>query len=632
MNDNSQKYFKLKFLPGGFTTEITPGSSILEAIKKSGLEIQATCGGEGTCGDCIVKVVSGKYKTKPTAEISENLIKEGYVLSCSTMVEDDLVILIPKTHKFKLKDKIDSINIDETKISGFSGLAILIKKYDITVPEPTLDDNYSDLKRVQRELQKITGIEDYACEYSVLKKLASRVRESDHSVSAIIFNSLPARIIDLVPGDKNKSAYGLAIDIGTTTVALALVDLRNGNVKFTKTKLNLQRSCGEEIISRINYSQKSGGMDELNDLVYDTIHSILDEELSKFNVKPEEIYYASVAGNTTMIHLFLKMDPSHIRQSPYVPTLNNVPVLKAHEIGLKINPEARVYCAPSVGSYVGGDITAGLLCTPLLRDSDKVNLFIDIGTNGELVIGNKEWMITCACSAGPAFEGSGISCGMPASVGAIEKIKIKANEIEYQVIGDSKPRGICGSGIVDLLAELFVNGMIERSGRFNLEKCGSRISQSGNGPIFMIEKGINTVDGNDIFITENDIQNLIRTKGAIYSACSLLLKNVGLSFDEIDAFYIAGGFGKYLDIENAIRIGLFPDINREKFSYLGNTSLSGAYLILINDRNRELVKHLSEKMTYLELNTEPDYMNEYMGALFIPHTDMELFPSLNSIL
>jgi uncharacterized 2Fe-2S/4Fe-4S cluster protein (DUF4445 family) len=297
-----------------------------------------------------------------------------------------------------------------------------------------------------------------------------------------------------------------------------------------------------------------------------------------------------------------------------------------------MNHEGRIHCSPAVGSYVGGDITAGLLCTPLLRNSKNISLFIDAGTNGELVVGNKDWLVTCACSAGPAFEGSGIKCGMPASEGAIEEIKmLDSGQLEYKVIGGTKPKGICGSGLVDLLAELFIHGYIDRHGKYNEKKTAKKIVETEEGKGYLVEEGKDSFWGKDLILTENDISNLIRTKGAVFSACSLLLKNVGLSFKEIDSFYIAGGFGQHLNIENAVRIGLLPDLERDRFHYLGNSSLLGAYLILLSDKNKDLADEVAQKMTYIELNTEPNYMNQFIGALFLPHTDIKLFPSVKQI-
>jgi uncharacterized 2Fe-2S/4Fe-4S cluster protein (DUF4445 family) len=364
-----------------------------------------------------------------------------------------------------------------------------------------------------------------------------------------------------------------------------------------------------------------------------TVNNLIRKTARSARVSAADIYLGSFSGNTTMTHLFLNLEPRFIREEPYTPTLNRVPVIPARFLGLRMNEEARLFCAPMVGSYVGGDITAGLLATPMLLDSQKVSLFIDVGTNGELVVGNNEWLITCACSAGPAFEGSGIKCGLPASPGAIEQIRLNDDgTVAYGVIGGGKPKGLCGSGLTDLLGELFIHGYIDRYGKFKAQKSAGRLRQTEEGPGFLIEKGDKSFWGKDLVLTERDIAKLIRTKGAVYSACSLLLKKVGLGSGEIDNIYIGGGFGENLNIENAVRIGLLPDLARDRFHYLGNSSLLGAYLILLSRKNMDLVAGLAERMTYVELNTEPAYMNEYTGALFLPHTDMELFPSVKKML
>jgi uncharacterized 2Fe-2S/4Fe-4S cluster protein (DUF4445 family) len=374
-------------------------------------------------------------------------------------------------------------------------------------------------------------------------------------------------------------------------------------------------------------------LDELQKLIVHTINSLIHTTIQKTGISYMDIYYASFSGNTTMSHLLLKIDPHYIREEPYVPTFNDLPLFSASDIGLSMNPEARIYLSPSVGSYVGGDIAAGILCTPILRNSKKISLFMDAGTNGELVIGNKEWLMTCACSAGPAFEGGGIRCGMPAAEGAIETIELdKGGYGKFKVIGGSQPKGLCGSGLVDLLAELFIHGFIDRHGKFKPEQIPDRIVESEEGTAFLVEEASKTYWGKDICITEKDIANLLRTKGAVYSAFSLLLKSIGLGQDEIDFFYIAGGFGQHLDVENAIRIGLLPDLSRERFHYIGNSSLLGAYLILVCDKNREIIQNIEKKMTYIELNTEPSYMNEFTGSLFLPHTDINLFPSVKKYL
>lgn len=628
--------YKVKFFPFESTVSVFSGTSILDAARKANLPVKTTCGGKGTCGDCVVRVLSGTYQSKLSGALSEELFRQGYALACQTEVNDNLIIQLPQFQELSIKSVSDSKFFEKhkNKISGIYEINPVVKSISLRVPPPTLEDNYSDLKRLEREFRKKLAIEDLNCEYSVLRKLAHVVREEKGEITIILFRKCQSwTIIDVKEVKAAKNIYGVACDIGTTTVVLYLVELTSGKILSTASSYNQQLKCGEDIISRINYAQKPGRLQELHNLIVMTVNNLIDKATQSAKISTAEIYSASISGNTTMIHLFLNLEPRYIREEPYVPTFNKVPIILSRGLGLKMNYEGRVYCGPAVGSYVGSDITAGLLCTPLVRDSKKISLFIDAGTNGELVVGNSDWLMTCACSAGPAFEGSGIKCGMPATEGAIEQLKIENNgNLEYKIINGSKPKGLCGSGLVDLLAELFIHGYIDRHGKFNVQKTKDRLVEDETGTGFLIEKANNSYWGKDLIITERDISNLIRTKGAVFSACSLLLKNAGLTFDKIDAFYIAGGFGQHLNIENSIRIGLLPDLERNKFHYIGNSSLLGAYLILLSDKNREVVNEISKKMTYIELNTEPSYMNEYTGALFLPHTEMELFPSVKQIL
>ncbi len=627
---------KITFLPFESSLEVPKGMTILEATREANLPLKASCGGKGNCGNCAVRVLSGKYRTKTSAALPEELLKENYVLACQTKIMGDMRVILPSFEELSIKI-ISGSQFFEThrdRISANLNLNPLLKAFSLRLPSPTLEDNYSDLKRVQRELLKNFGVEVEGCEYSVLKKLARAVREKNGEISAVVLKDGPKwTLIDVEAKKKEKKIYGICCDVGTTTVVLHLVDLENGKILNTASGLNQQIKCGEDIISRINYSQKPGRLQELQDLILTTLNNLIEHALRELGISSDSIYFGSISGNTTMIHLLLKLDPQHIRLEPYVPTINKVPLILARDLGLKTSPECRLYFSPLVGSYVGGDITAGILCTPLLREREKVSLFIDAGTNGEIVIGNREWMMTCACSVGPAFEGSGTSCGMPATSGAIERIIFEENgELKYSLVEGKKPKGICGSGLVDLLAELFVHGIIDRTGKFNSKKADDRLVKDERGLGFLIEEGKNSFWGKDIILTERDIANLIRSKGAIFSATSLLLKYAGLNFDDLEAIYIAGGFGENLQIENAIRIGLLPDLEREKFHYLGNTSLLGAYLLLISNENRVLAEKIAENMTYIELNTEPSYMNEFTGALFLPHTDLRLFPSVRKIM
>ena len=631
-----EKNLNVRFLPFEKAVHVAPGSILLDAIKKAGLPFKSACGGKGTCGECVVQVLSGRSRSRPSAALSDDLAGQGYVLACRTEVTDNLTVELPQFQEISIKTLPESKSIEENrdKISAVFEVKPAVKRVGLTITQPTLEDPAGDLERVRCALLKKTGIQEANWEYSVLRNLAESVRAKNGGIDTVLFKGKQGwTVLDVEPHRAGKRICGLACDIGTTTVALYLADLVTGKILGAASSYNQQLKCGEDVISRINYAADPARLEELQKLAVSTINHLIAKAVKDAGVSPSNLYYGSFAGNTTMIHLFMGLPPRYIREEPYVPTLNEVPQVAARELGLAMNPQARVQCAPAVGSYVGGDITAGLLATPILRESSKISLFIDAGTNGELVVGNKDWLITCACSAGPAFEGGGMKCGMPASEGAIEALKFEPNgKVIYRVIGGGKPRGLCGSGLVDLMAELFVYGYIDKNGKFNEPKLGPRLVRNGNGLGYLVEERKNCYWGKDLVISERDITNLVRTKGAVFSACSLLLKNVGLTFDRIDAFYIAGGFGQHLDIENAIRIGLLPDLPREKFHYLGNTSLWGAYLILLSEQNGEMVNAIAKKMTYVELNSDPGYMHEYTGALFLPHTEIGLFPTVRKLI
>lgn len=626
---------RITFFPFNISIEVPAGTLLWNALKKEGLPLRASCGGEGTCGECIVQITRGSYSKKASAALPDQLAKEGYALACRTEIADDLTVQLPQFEELLIKSVVGSEFFEQNKnnISGFLENKSVLISEKLKLPSPTLEDNYSDLKRLERQFIREIASKEVYFSYSVLKDLARVVRKEEGHVRVTYFDCpSQASIVNITPASEREKIYGIACDIGTTTVALYLIDMTSGKIMETASSLNQQIKCGEDIIARINYSQKPGHLEELHDLIVLTLNKLIDTTLQRTGISADEIYYGSFAGNTAMIHLLLELDPNYIREEPYVPTFNRVPLIQARDLGLRMNTEARIHCAPSVGSYVGGDITAGMLYTPIPKEVNTISLFIDAGTNGEIVVGNKEWLMTCACSAGPAFEGTGIKCGMPASSGAIEQFEIQENgDFNYKVINGYKPKGLCGSGLVDLLAELFKHGYIDRHGKFKTQMPNNRICQKEDGLAFLVAEAQNSYWGKDIVITEKDISNLILTKGAVFSACSLLIKNVGIEFGDIDTIYIAGGFGQNLSIENAVLIGLLPDLDRDKFHYIGNSSLLGAYLILLSEKNKNLADEIADKMTYIELNTEPRYMNEFTGSLFLPHTDMDLFPSVKRI-
>lgn len=630
-----KKTCRVEFVPFHTCGEYPSGTNLLDAVRDIGLPLRSTCGGKGTCGDCLIRIKSGQAVSRASSGLPEDVRRRGYVLACRTGIEDDLVVELPRFQEISVRALASPrfLEAPPDEISGVWEVRPAVRMLRLSLPAPTLSDNSGDLRRVQRQVQKSSGVRFFQAELSVLRGLAEAVREQDGQVTAFLSRSGSEwRLVDLQPFPPRRRVCGLACDLGTTTIVAAVVDLEDGKILGTAAGLNQQLRCGEDVISRIDYARKPGRLRELQALAVGTVNSLLDKASREGGISNADIYEVSLAGNTTMTHLFLGLDPQTIREEPYIPTVNSVPPLKSADLGLRVNPGATVYCAPAVGSYVGGDVTAGLLATPILKAEEKTLLFIDAGTNGELVIGNRDWLAACACSAGPAFEGGGTRCGLPAGDGALESVTIRGgSRLEYRVIGGGKPKGVCGSGLIDLLAELFVHGIIDRGGKLDEKKSGRRYVRNEDGAGFLIERASRSGWGRDLIISEKDITNLIRSKGAVYSACAVLMNNIGLNFDRLDGIYIAGGFGEHLNVENAVRIGLLPDLGRDKFHYLGNTAMAGAYLGLLSDQNRKLVESIAAKMTYLELNAEPGYMNEYTGSLFLPHTDIARFPTVKKV-
>jgi uncharacterized 2Fe-2S/4Fe-4S cluster protein (DUF4445 family) len=545
-------------------------------------------------------------------------------------VTSDIVVRLPDRSQTAARALGDShALIDPRLLPDRDHLTPLYRDLRITVPPASIEEHYSDWTRLTRELSRNSGAVPIASQLPVLRQLAEAVRAADGNVTVGVEESTSGqRVRDVRPGLASAHALGLAVDIGTTTVAAQLVDLDDGSPLATQTAYNMQIRRGADVISRIDYARSGEHLEELRGLVLETINGLVGLLANAIPVDPGDIRAAFVAGNTTMTHLALGLPPRYIRESPYVPTVNFVPELRAQEVGLNIDPQAIVAFAPGVGSYVGGDITSGVLCTDLSTSNRDVFLFMDIGTNGEIVIGNTDWMVACACSAGPAFEGAGIKCGMRAAEGAIERVAIGGDgeQLEYSVIHGGKPAGICGSGLISLLGELFRQGVVDRSGRFFKSPGTGRIVEHQGRRAFLLATAEQARSGKDLVITEADIENLIRTKAAIYAAGSLVLKNVGLTWDAIARVYIAGGFGRYMRVADAIFIGMLPDLPLERFRYIGNSSLTGAYIALLSREHRRRMAEIAARITYVDMSSNPQYMDSYVKALFLPHTDLEQFP------
>jgi uncharacterized 2Fe-2S/4Fe-4S cluster protein (DUF4445 family) len=628
--------YTVTFLPDNINVTVDDNTSLFKAVKAAGVYVLSSCGGKGNCGKCKVIIKQGTVESgKSRSFLSAEEAERGYALACHSLVKSDLIVEIPPESRMQARHKIATgAKTDELlKLMEAAGgcLESRINRVYLELKPPTIDDNIADYERLRRCLDK-KGFDasHLHMNYLVLKKLSHVLREGNWKVTVSVFKvSAVLEVLDIYPGDATRRRYGAAIDIGTTTVVVYLVDMSNGHIVGTASTYNSQVKCGDDVITRIVYATERNGLKELQDLAVGNINSLLLELAEKNSVPPGMIDYIVVAGNTTMMHLFYGIDPQHIREEPYIPTATFFPLIRGKNVGFQIDPHAILYSMPNVASYVGGDITAGVLMSQIHKQ-DKVSLFIDIGTNGEIVLGNKEWLVTAACSAGPAFEGSGIKFGMRAMEGAIEEVEIdpKTYEVNYRVIGDTKPIGICGSGMIDTLAEMYLSGVIDQKGKIREEIGSKRIRRGESGLEYVLAWRVESAINKEIVLTEVDLDNLIRAKAAIYAGFATLLSHMGMGFGDIEKLYIAGGFGRYIDIERAITIGMLPDLPAEKFQFLGNTSIMGAYFALLCDRLRHEAEEIAKKMTYIELSVSRSFMDEYLSALFLPHTDLNAFPTV----
>ena len=621
-------------MPEGINVEVDKGTNLLDAANAAGITLKSSCRGQGTCGRCCVKVLEGKVEGG-NGNMSKSKREEGYILACTATVEDgDVTVDFPESsrlseHQVLLDDSLDEVIKEHQLEECDSCDDAFVKKVQVTMTEPTLMENVDDYNRLSAELKGILGTENITISYDALRTLPAKVREQDWKVTVTcVMSDDAAEIIRVEAGHVDTPPYGIALDIGTTTVVAALVDLASGKKLHQAGTFNRQAGMGDDVISRIVYTEEEkDGLAEIQKVVIETINDLLDEIYEEQGITAEDVSAMMVAANTTMIHLFLGIEPKFIRREPYIPGAQDVPVLKAKELGVKIHDNGAIICFPSVASYVGGDIVSGALLTGIEKQ-EEFWLFIDIGTNGEMVLGNSDLLMCCACSAGPAFEGGGIQFGMRAMDGAIEKIVIDDDfNVSYATVNNAAPVGICGSGLIDCLSTLRTAGIINRQGKMQNVNT-DRMRTGDEGPEFVLVYAAESGCGKDIVITEADVENLIRAKAAVFAGIRIMLAKMELPLEAVSKILIGGGFGNYLNLKDSIRIGLLPDLPAEFYSFIGNSSLKGAYMALLS---RSVFKHsieLGQSMTYLELSDGNEFYDEYVQAMFLPHTDMSLFPSL----
>lgn len=620
------------FLPSYRKIDVARGSTILDAAQRAGININVVCGGQGKCGKCIVYVQSGKTefdRQKYTQFFTHEELAKGACLACETIIQGDLSVVIPESTLIQEQKILVEGRDSEIEFRPS------VKKYYVELQPPSLTDPSPDLNRLLWGIQKAGGpvVDKIYVPLEVMREIPALLRHSDWKVTGTIA-LVPGgyRLIDLQEYDTSKRIYGAAVDLGSTTVVVYLWDLVTGKVMAVASNYNKQISCGEDILARVNFARKNG-LSRLQALAADSINSALTSAANSAGIDREDIYEVVVAGNTVMTHMLLGIDPAYIIAEPYVPVVQRALSVAAGRIGLSGNHNCGLFAFPAVSDFIGGDIIADILACGM-DEHEEISLMIDIGTNFEVVLGNNEWMFSCAGAAGPALEGGEVLFGMRANPGAIERITIDPFTLDptYSTINNIKPKGITGSGLIDVLAELISACVIDRTGRINTSIKNPRIRTGPHFPEFVIAWAAETDIGKDIVITENDIKNLIMSKASIHAACVTLMKEAGVSRHDIATIYFAGAFGNYINKKNATIIGLIPEIDLDRIKNIGNGAVTGANLALINRRERKTLDAIAGKIGYIELNAEPSFMDDYTSSTFIPHTDLSLFPMVQALL
>jgi len=636
--------YSIRFLPHEKEIKVEDDTTLIRAAMDAGVHVNASCGGEGVCGKCRVLIEKGSVEEGVSGLLDKKDQEKGYRLACLAKVKSDLIVRIPIESAVdssvlnlqstpRCKAKIKQMDFEDLKEKGLF-LPPVEKRY-LELPEPNAQDHLPDVTRLVSFLKLNYGEQRLQLTLSVIRKIPDILRKDNFRVTATLERPVRensrTRIINIQAGDTSSHNYAIAMDIGTTTINGQILDLITGKVLSEYGDFNGQISYGEDVISRIVFAEKEGGLEILHDAVIKTINNVIGKIIKKAGIDPDEISTITIAGNTTMTQLLLSVNPRYIRRSPYVPAATIYPPIRAADIGMELGDHVTALVYPQISSYVGGDIVAGVMGSGMYR-TEELTLYIDIGTNAEIVVGNKDWLACAACSAGPAFEGGGIKLGMRATNGAIEDFSL--DPITYEpmniTVGNVRPKGICGSGLIIMVATMFEMGIINNLGKFNRDLDTSRIRKNEGVWEYVLAWENESQIDRDVVLTEIDIENLIRAKGAIFSGCQTLLEEVGMSIYDLDRIILAGGFGSYVDLEKAMVIGLLPEIDPNKVTFVGNGSLLGAKMSSLTNRIRRDVAQVTQMMTNFELSETPSFMDHYVASLFLPHTDMNHFPKLQA--
>ena len=640
----SKEKISVLFQPSGRRGEVETGKSVLEAARELGVTLESVCGGKATCGKCRVRIDSRPASPGPeilspfTFEegkfINEDERKAGYRLACAARLSGDAMVYLPEESRgFQ-----QVIRKEAREIS--LKLNPAIKSYYLEFPPPTLEEPLADFERLQRALSASYGLKDLRIDYPALQALPHRLRSADWKVTVLIW--MDREIIDLRPG-RLEDFYGAALDIGTTTVALYLCSLRTGKVVAAGSMMNPQVNYGEDVMARITYCMMNPGegLSLLRGAILDGLNGLIQSSAASAGICAEDLLEITVVGNTAMHHLFLGIDPQPLGLSPFPPAVHRALDLKARDIGVKIHPAANVHLLPNEAGFVGADNVGVLIAEEPYR-REEMSLIIDVGTNGELVLGNRRRLLSSSCATGPAFEGAHIRFGMRAAPGAIEKVRILPGtmEVKYKIIGreewsdecspgELQVRGICGSGIIDAVAEMFRAGVLDKSGRIHGTLNTRRLRKAERGFEFVLAWAEETAIGQDITVSTSDVRAVQLAKGALYSGAKIMMKTLGL--ERVDRVVLAGGFGSYIDPERAMILGMFPDCDLANVVSAGNAAGDGARMALLSREKRAEAERIAREVEYVELTVAPDFTMEFAEAMAFPH-QKDPFRHLESLL
>jgi uncharacterized 2Fe-2S/4Fe-4S cluster protein (DUF4445 family) len=603
----------------------------MDAAKLLGVDLITICGGEGKCGKCKVIIAEEKENAGSITEIERSLLSNkelssGYRLACCAAVVGPLNVIIPEKSRTG-KQRLQTEGID-TPVQ----LEPFIKKFYVKLPSPTLQDSKSDVDRLLNELFSRHQLQNLRVEYDLLMRLPHVLRNEAWKATATVWGE--NLIIDVDSGDTRDRNYGYAVDIGTTKLAGYLLSLNTGKIIAVGSLMNPQISFGEDLITRISHATKgSEKAKDLQQAVVSGINQILMEICQKVDINPNEIYEMTAVGNTGMHHLFLRLNPKYLSLSPYPPIIRDSLNVEPDKIGVNINPNGNIHFLPVIAGFVGADTVAVILSTEIYK-RDELCFAVDIGTNTEIVLGNKNRILACSCASGPAFEGAHIKHGMRAATGAIEKVKIspKTFDVQYQTIENAKPRGICGSALVDIPAEMLKAGIIDVAGTMNRELDTPRLRRGKDGFEFVLAWKKETSTKGDIIVTQKDIRELQLAKGAMHTGASLLMEKEGVTERDIDVAFIAGAFGFYIDPKSARTIGMYPEFQLEKIKMVGNAAGTGARMAIISKNARETAKDISRKVKYVEIAAEPSFHAEFLNSQYLPYADLSKYPETSALL